>query len=128
MSAISNYLENKLIDATLRGITYTSPATIYLALFTTNPNEDATGTEVTGGSYTRKAITFGPATDGSASNSADVLFSIATANWGTVTHIGIFDALTAGNMLYYGALSMSKTIQTNDQLKVNTGDITVTLA
>jgi hypothetical protein len=128
MSAISNYLENKLIDATLRGTAYISPSKVYLALYTANPNEDNSGAEVTGGSYVRKEITFGAASNGASSNSAEVLYPVATANWGTITHIGIFDASTAGNLLYYGALTNSKIIQTNDQLKVNAGDITVTLA
>lgn len=128
MSAISNYLENKLIDATLRGVTYTSPTTVYLALFVADPGETGSGTEVTGGGYVRKAITFSAPVDGVSANSNEVLYPVATANWGTVTHIGIFDALTAGNELYYGILTNSKSIQTNDQLKVNAGDITVTLA
>lgn len=128
MSAISNYLENKLIDVTLRGLAYTAPATVHLALFTTDPTDAGTGAEVTGGAYARRPITFGVATNGAASNSADVLYAVATANWGTVTHVGVYDAATAGNMLYYGILTNSKTIQTNDQLKVTAGDITITLA
>lgn len=128
MSAMSNYLENALINATLRGTAYTAPATVYLALFTADPTEAGTGTQVTGGAYARRAITFGAPSDGAASNSAEVLFPVATANWGTITHIGIFDALTGGNMLYYGSLTTSKVIQNSDQLKVNAGDITITLA
>lgn len=128
MSAISNYLENKLIDATLRGLAYTSPLNVYLALFTTDPTDAGIGVEVVGGAYARKEITFGVDSNGASSNIVEVLYAVATANWGTVTHVGIYDALTAGNMLYYGVLTNSKTIQTNDQLKVNAGDITVTLA
>lgn len=128
MTAMSNYLENALINATLRGVAYTAPSTVYVALYTGDPTEAGTGPQVTGGAYVRRAITFGAPTDGAASNSAEVLFPVATANWGTVTHIGIFDALTNGNMLYYGALTNPKAIQTDDQLKVNAGDITITLA
>lgn len=128
MSAISNYLENKLIDHVLRNTVYTPPATIYLALYTSDPTDAATGTEVSGGAYARQVIAFNAPTDGVASNSAEILFPVATANWGTITHIALMDAATLGNTLFYGALTLSKTISTNDQLKINIGDISVTLA
>ncbi|WP_060788902.1 phage tail fiber protein [Geobacillus zalihae] len=128
MSAISNYLENALINAVLRNIPYTSPAAVYLALYTSDPTDDNTGTEVTGGSYQRQKITFGAPNGGMVSNSNEILFPVATANWGTVTHIGILDAATGGNLLFYGAVTTPKTISTNDQLKINAGDISITLA
>jgi hypothetical protein len=128
MSAISNYLENALINAVLRNIPYTSPAAVYLALYTSDPTDANTGTEVTGGSYQRQQITFGAPNDGMVSNSNEILFPVATANWGTVTHIGILDAATGGNLLFYGAVTTPKTISTNDQLKINAGDISITLA
>ena len=128
MSAISNYLENALINAVLRNIPYTSPAAVYLALYTSDPTDANTGTEVTGGSYQRQKITFGAPNDGMVSNSNEILFPVATANWGTVTHIGILDAATGGNLLFYGAVTTPKTISTNDQLKINAGDISITLA
>jgi hypothetical protein len=128
MSAISNYLENALINAVLRNVPYTSPTAVYLALFTSDPTDANTGTEVTGGAYQRQQITFNAPTDGMVSNSNEILFPVATANWGTITHIGIFDAATGGNLLFYGAVITSKTISTNDQLKINVGDISITLA
>jgi hypothetical protein len=128
MTAMSNYLENVLINATLRGQTYTAPTTVYLALYTSNPTDSATGTEVVDGGYVRQIISFGIPSNGATSNGSDVIFPIATASWGTVTHIAIFDAQTAGNLLYYGALTASKTIASGDQLRVAAGDITVTLA
>ncbi|RLP97309.1 hypothetical protein QT235_03135 [Geobacillus stearothermophilus] len=128
MSAISNYLENALINAVLRNIPYTSPAAVYLALYTSDPTDANTGTEVTGGSYQRQQITFGAPNNGMVSNSNEILFPVATANWGTVTHIGILDAATGGNLLFYGAVTTPKTISTNDQLKINAGDISITLA
>ncbi|MEB3750055.1 phage tail fiber protein [Geobacillus icigianus] len=128
MSAISNYLENALINAVLRNIPYTSPSAVYLALYTSDPTDANTGTEVTGGSYQRQQITFSAPSDGMVSNSNEILFPVATANWGTVTHIGILDAVTGGNLLFYGAVTTPKTISTNDQLKINTGDISITLA
>ena len=128
MSAMSNYLENALVNAVLRNTAYTSPTTVYAALFTTDPAEDASGTEVTGGSYARTAVTFVAPTNGATDNSADVTFPTATANWGTVTHAAIFDASTAGNMLFYGSLSPSKTVNNGDTFKFNTGDLDITLA
>jgi hypothetical protein len=126
--AFSDYLENALLNATLRGVAYIAPSTVYVALFTSDPTDTGTGgTEVTGGAYARQAITFNAPTAGSASNSADVLFPIATAAWGTITHLAFFDAATAGNMLYSGQLTTAKTIATDDQLKLAAGNVTVTL-
>jgi hypothetical protein len=128
MAAMSNYLENALINATLRNTTYTSPATVYAALFTSDPTDAGSGTEVTGGSYTRKAITFGAPSNGVSTNSAAVEFDAATANWGTITHFGIYDASSSGNLLYHGALTTSKAIDSGDVFKFASGNISVTLA
>jgi hypothetical protein len=128
MAAMSNYLENALINATLRNTTYTSPSVVYVGLFTSDPTDAGSGTEVSGGSYTRKAMTFGAPSDGASVNSSAVEFDQATANWGTITHFAIFDASSSGNMLYHGALTSSKTIETGDVFKFATSSVTVTLA
>lgn len=128
MAAMSDYLENALINAVLRGTAYTSPSKVYIGLFTSNPTDANSGTEVTGGAYARQEITFGAPTNGVSYNSADVLFPVATASWGTVTHIGIFDASTGGNLLFHGALTNAKTIAEDDQLKIVAGNVSVTLA
>jgi len=128
MAAISNYLENALINATLRNTTYTSPATVYVALFTSDPTDAGSGTEVSGGSYARQSATFAAPSNGASSTNADVQFPQATGNWGTITHFGIYDALTTGNLLYHGALTASKTIETGDVFKIASGNLTVTLA
>ena len=128
MSAISNYLENALINATLRNTTFTSPTTVYAGLFTSDPTEAGTGTEVSGGSYARKSATFAAPSNGVSATSADVTFDQATASWGTITHIGIWDALTTGNMLYHTPLTTSKTIDSGDIFKIASGSLTVTLA
>lgn len=128
MAAISNYLENALVNATLRNTAYTSPSAVYVGLFTTDPTDAGTGTEVSGGSYARQAATFAAPSDGASSTSADINFPQATGNWGTVTHFGIFDASTTGNLLYHGALTTSKTIETGDVFKIASGNLTVTLA
>jgi hypothetical protein len=129
MSAISNYLENALINATLRNTTYTSPTTVYAGLFTSDPTDAGSGTEVSGGSYARKAITFAAPSNGVTTNSAAACeFDQATGSWGTITHFGIFDALTSGNLLYYGELTTSKTIASGDVFKFATSSVSVTLA
>lgn len=128
MAEFSNFLENALINATLRATTYTSPATVYLALFTSNPDEDASGTEVSGGSYARQSIAFDAPSNGVTQNTSDVTFPTCTSSWGTVSHCAIFDASTSGNMLYYSALDSSKIVETGDIFKVEAGNLTVTLA
>jgi hypothetical protein len=125
---MSNYLENALINATLRNTSYTSPSVVYLGLYTSDPTDADTGTEVSGGSYARQAITFGAPSNGVTSNTAAIEFPQATANWGTVGWIGIEDALTGGNLLYHSPLDASKTIATGDIFKIAIGSLSVTLA
>lgn len=128
MAEMSNYLENALINATLRNTGYTSPTTVYLALYTSDPTDADTGTEVTGNGYARQSITFGAPSNGVSTNSAAIEFPQATGSWGTVAYIGIRDASTAGNLLYHTALDASKTIATGDVFKVAIGSLSVTLA
>lgn len=128
MAAMSNYLENALINATLRNTSYTSPTTVYVALFTSDPTDAGSGTEVSGGSYARKAATFGAPSNGASTISSAIEFDQATGSWGTVTHFGIYDASTSGNLLYHGALTASKAIDTGDVFKFATSALTVTLA
>lgn len=128
MAEMSNYLEDALINATLRATTFTSPATVYVSLHTADPTDAGTGTEVSGGSYARKSVTFGSPSNGVTTNSADVTFDQATADWGTITHIGIFDALTSGNLYYHTPLTVSKVVGTDDIFKIPSGQLSVTLA
>jgi len=128
MAEISNYLENAIINATLRNTTYTSVATVYVSLWTSDPTDAGSGTEVSGGSYARTAVTFGAPSGGVSTNSAAVEFPQATASWGTIGWIGINDAQTSGNLLYHTALDTSKTIDTGDIFKIATGNLSVTLA
>lgn len=127
MSEMSNYLENALINVTLRATAYTAPSTIYVALYTTDPTDADTGTEVSGGSYARQSVAFGAPSNGVTSNTANVTFPTATASWGTITHIGLRDASTGGNLLYFTPLDASKTIATGDVFLIQTGNLTVTL-
>ena len=128
MAEFSNYLENALINAVLRNTTYTSPTTVYVSLYTSDPTDADSGTEVSGGSYARTAVTFGAPSNGVSTNSADVTFPTCTASWGTVTHIGIHDASTAGNLLFHTPLDTSKTIDSGDIFKITSGNLSVTLA
>jgi hypothetical protein len=128
MAEISNYLENAIINATLRNTTYTSPATVYVSLWTSDPTDAGSGTEVSGGSYARTSVTFGAPSNGASTNSAAVEFPQATSSWGTIGWIGINDASTSGNLLYHTALDTSKTIDTGDIFKIASGNLSVTLA
>jgi hypothetical protein len=128
MAEMSNFLENALINATLRNTTYTSVATVYVSLWTSDPTDAGSGTEVSGGSYARTAVTFGAPSNGVTTNSADVTFPTATGSWGTVGWIGINDALTTGNLLYHSPLDVSKTVTSGDIFKISTGNLSVTLA
>ena len=127
---MSNFLENALLNATLNATTYTAPATVYVSLWTSDPTDAGSGTEVSGGSYARTAVSFATAsgTSGNVLNDADVTFPTATASWGTVGWIGINDAATSGNLLYHTALDTAKAIDSGDIFKISTGNLSVTLA
>jgi hypothetical protein len=128
MAEISNYLENALINGTIRATSYTAPTTVYVGLYTSDPTDANTGTEVTGGSYARQSVTFAAPSNGSSASNADITFPQATANWGTVGWIGILDASSSGNLLYHTVLDASKTIETGDIFKIASGNLTVTLS
>ncbi len=131
MSAFSNYLETAIINATLRNTTYTSPANVYVALFTTDPTDAASGTECTGTSYARTAVSttggFVAPTNGVTSNVADVVFPTAGGAWGTITHFGIFDAATVGNLMYHGALTAPKIVANAETFRAVATSLVITL-
>lgn len=130
MAALSDYLENKILDYVLRAQAFSAPATTYVALLTAAPSDTGGGTEVTGGSYARVAVTSSltnwagtqstgsttasSGTGGQTSNNNTITFPAPTANWGVVTHMGVYDASTSGNLLFYAALTVSKTINNGD--------------
>ena len=128
MAEFSDYLEDKIIDHMLRNQAYTPPSTLYVGLFTAAPSDAGGGTEVAGGSYVRKAVTLSAASGGASSNSADVTFDQATADWGTIGWCALFDAESGGNMLMWTALDASKVINNGDTFKFNAGDLDVTVA
>ena len=131
MAAASNYLENKILDHVLTATAYTQPAR-YLALFTADPGEAGSFTSevsTSGTAYARQSVTFAAASSGSSATNATVTFPTATANWGTITHVAIVDGDTegAGNVLFYGAVTTSKTIETGDTFQISSGNLTISL-
>jgi hypothetical protein len=127
MAEFTDYMENKIIDHMLRNQSFTPPSTVYVGLFTSAPSDAGGGTEVSGGAYARQAVTLDAASGGASENSADITFPTATANWGTVTHLALFDALTGGNMLMWTPLDDSKTVNNGDTFKINAGALDVTV-
>lgn len=141
MSSASNFLENKLLDHTLRYGTapYTGVSTLYLALFVNTSGNAATNLEAgtltdevstSGTAYARQAVTFAAASSGSSATNATVTFPTATASFGTITHVAVMDGATEGsdNVLFWGAVTTAKTIDTGDTFQVSSGNLTISLA
>jgi hypothetical protein len=121
----SDYLENKLLDHVLTNTAYTSPTTVYVGLYTVAPTDAGGGTEVTGNNYARESVSFASAVAGETSNDAEVEFGTPSATWGEVVAFGVFDADTAGNLLYWGDLTNAKTINTGDTVKFLVSEIDI---
>lgn len=124
--SFSDYLETKVLDHVFAGTAYTAPSTLYVALFTAAPSDSGGGTEVSGGGYARQTIAFTTSGD-TTSNNAAIEFPTATANYGSVTHVGIFDASSAGNLMAHAALTSAKNIETGDVFRIPSGDLDITL-
>lgn len=122
----SNFLNNIVLNLALRGQTYTPPVTVYVALFTVAPTAGGGGTEVSGGAYVRQAVTFNAPASQMVASSADVIFPIATASWGTIVAYAIMDQSVAGNMLYFNTLSSSRAVGINDQVRFPAGQVICT--
>ena len=126
MSSFTNYAENKVLNHIFNGAAnaYTPPTTVYVALFKADPTESGSlANEVSGGSYARRSVTFGAAASRQITQSATITFPQATANWGTITHYGLMDAATSGNMIAYGQLNPSKQVVTGNTLSIPSGQI-----
>ena len=124
--SFSNTYETLVLQYTFTNASVTRPTAWYIGLFTAAPGEAGGGTEVSGGSYVREAVTFSVTGD-TATNTAAVEWPVATATWGTITHVAVFDASTGGNQIDYAALTNSKTIASGDVLLVPAGDLDITL-
>ncbi len=128
MGSMSDFLENELLDHIFNAA-YTPPATVYLGLSTADPLDDGSGlAEPSGNGYIRKAITFGAAASRVITQSGDVTFDQATGSWGTITHYGIFDAESAGNMMAHGSLSVSKAVVSGNTPSVASAECIVTVS
>lgn len=139
MTAASDFLENKILDHVLKNTAYSQPSALYLALFNNTSGNASTNLEAgtltdevstSGTAYARKSISFSAAVAGTAASSGTVLFDTATASWGTITHVAIMDGSTrgAGNVLFWGAVTTAKSIDTGDSFQVTAGNLTITLA
>tara|TARA_R110002167_G_scaffold30764_7_gene101635 strand:+ start:872 stop:1258 length:387 start_codon:yes stop_codon:yes gene_type:complete len=128
MAALSNFAENEMLDHMLGTGAYTAPSNVFLSLWTSDPTDAGSGTELSGSGYVRKDINFGASSSGVATSSGVVTFDTASGSWGTVTHIGIHDAVSSGNLLFHGALTASKAIGSGDVMQIANGAITITAA
>ena len=133
MANLSSYAERKILDHLFKNTSYTSP-NAYIALFTNDPTDSASGTEVSGNGYARVQIdtVMSTATTGSdnssITNGSNITFAAASGGaFGTITHIGIFDALTTGNLIAHGELAASKVISDGDTFQIQTGNLTITI-
>lgn len=140
MSALSDYLENKLVDLIFRGQAFAAPANLHIGLLTAAPSDAGGGTEVAGGSYARVSVAGSLAnwagtqaggstaassgTGGTTSNNGAINFATPSAGWGTVTHVGVYDAASGGNLLWYAPLGVSKTINAGDTVSFPAGSLT----
>jgi len=134
MTAASNYLEQRTLDFWLKANSETTsaPSTVYVGLHTSDPGETGSLTnELSGNNYSRQSASFGAvstvANTVTCSTDADLTFGPASASWGTITHVSVHDASTSGNVLFYGALSASKTVGQNDSFKITSGNLTIEL-
>ncbi len=128
MSGFTDYLEDALLKHVFTNTAYTSPTAVYAALFTVAPSDTGGGTEVSGGAYARQSMAFSVSGTGTlATNSAAVEYPTATADYGTVVAVGIFDASTSGNLLAYANLTANKTVSSGDVFRFNAGDVDITL-
>tara|TARA_R100000544_G_C2219771_1_gene56749 strand:- start:515 stop:901 length:387 start_codon:yes stop_codon:yes gene_type:complete len=128
MSAMSNYLEVEILDHILRNAAYTPASTVYIGLSTGSFGDDNSGTELSGSGYARQSIAFDAASGGTTDNTSAVDFPTATGSWGSVSHYGLFDASSSGNLLIHGAFSAAKTVGSGDILRIAAGELDITAA
>jgi len=130
MAALSDHAEALLLDWLMTTDSVTRPTAWYVALYTAAPSDSGGGTEVTGNGYSRQSVTMASATSpgGTTSNTGAVSFTASGGDWGSITHIGIHDASTSGNLLWHGAMTASKTVADGDTLEFSIGNIDLTIA
>jgi hypothetical protein len=131
MAGKSDYLENAILDAILGGGSWTKPGTVYVALFSATPSDAGGGTELSGSGYARKAVTndatnWPNAVGGAKANGVEIRFAAASAGWTTAVAWGIFDASSGGNLLYWGPLTVNRTVASGNEAVFPAGDLDVT--
>lgn len=131
--SFSNFLENEILDQIFGGLAYTAPATVYIALSTADPTDDASGiAEPVGNGYARRSVTnnktnWSVASGGALANAGALEFGEATGSWGTITHFAIYDALSGGNMLGHGSLTASRAVADGNVIRFDAGELDITL-
>jgi hypothetical protein len=125
MTSKTNYLKTQFLNHALRNIAYSPPTAVYVGLFIVAPDDTGGGTEVTGGAYVRQLASFTAPSPESCSNDADIVFPMATADWGNIVAFALFDAASAGNMMYHANLTASREVLTSDQLRFPSGQLMV---
>lgn len=130
MAALSDYAEKLILDYLMTSGSATRPTAWYVALYTSAPSDAGGGTELSGSGYARETVAFAAATSGAGttSNSGAVVFTADGGDWGSVTHMGIHDASSSGNLLWHGALAAAKTVLDGDSLEFAVGNIDLTVA
>lgn len=124
---ISNDLANKLANATVRNTSYTSPATVYCALYSTAPTASTSGTELSGSGYTRESVTFDTPVAGAVASNVAVTFGAATADWSPAVAMAIVDASTGGNIMWFKSIA-TQVVKNGNSLTLDSGDITITIS
>jgi hypothetical protein len=124
---ISNDLANKLANATVRNTSYTSPATVYVALYSTAPTASTSGTELSGSGYTRESVTFAAPTAGAVASNVAVSFGPATADWTAAVAMAVVDASTSGNIMWFKPIA-TQLVKNGNSLDLDSGDITITIS
>jgi len=126
LTAMSDFVEDSILNLVLRGVAYTGGANIFAALYTTPTTDAGGGVEVVGGGYARASVTsFDPPASGQTSNSVSVSFNTSTAPWGMVTHFALYDDVATGNLLYHGPITVPRAVNAGDTFVFPPGNITI---
>lgn len=123
---MTNFLSNSLANAAFRNTSYTSPATVYVSLYSTEPTTSTSGTEITGNGYARQSVTYSAPVEGLIESTGNVVFTCTGNDWPTVVAVGMTDADTGGNIMFFETIP-GRNINVNDEFKIDAGDLTITI-
>ena len=122
--SVSNYLEDKILDLVFNATSYAGQSTVYIKLHIGDPGEACTSNAA--GETTRKAVTLGASSAGTVTSDADATWT-NVASTETYTHISIWDAVSSGNALWYGALTASKAVTAGDTFTIPSGSLAISI-